>query len=476
MEKTLDTPAARHVPTPLPGMADTDPAWPNPAWAETVRRFSPRVELGPDCAPAPATADHVTDDQVRLVLDVSRLLAVPTELDPLLSRIAEITTVLLDCERASIFLYDKVSNELWTKVALGSREIRVPCHAGIVGHAFKSGEVVHVPEPYSDPRFNPEPDKRSGFVTRNLLSAPMAGVDGKPVGVIQAVNKRNAAFAPSDLSLIQLVAEQAGVAVQRHRLQLEALEIVALRHEMDLAKRTQEALIPKQPPCIPGIECCGWTLPASITGGDCFDLWRLSDGRLGILVADASGHGLAPALVVSQARTLVRAISEFESDPHRLLGHVNARLAEDLEWGQFVTAFLAFLSPGGVLHWSSAGHGPVLVRPAVGLPMQTLDPPVQPLGVLPTWTDRSPAPIPLERTGSLIVVTDGIFEATNAENEQLGIERMCETLDAHQHESPKQLLSNLRESVRTWYAGRDALDDQTIVIVQRGAADDQAVA
>jgi phosphoserine phosphatase RsbU/P len=129
-----------------------------------------------------------------------------------------------------------------------------------------------------------------------------------------------------------------------------------------------------------------------------------------------------------------------------------------------------------VLHWSSAGHGPVLVRPAVGLPMQTLDPPVQPLGVLPTWTDRSPAPIPLERTGSLIVVTDGIFEATNAENEQLGIERMCETLDAHQHETPKQLLSNLRESVRTWYAGRDALDDQTIVIVQRGAADDQAVA
>ena len=69
---------------------------------------------------------------------------------------------------------------------------------------------------------------------------------------------------------------------------------------------------------------------------------------------------------------------------------MNARLAEDLEWGQFVTAFLAFLSPGGVLHWSSAGHGPVLVRPAVGQPMRTLDPPVQPLGVLPTWTDRSP--------------------------------------------------------------------------------------
>src|SRR4051812_39694397 len=101
MEQTLDTNPAPFVPPP-PGMADTDPAWPNPAWAETVRRISPRVEDGPDgdcasVAKAPGSSGHVTDDQVRLVLDVSRLLAVPTELDPLLSRIAEITTSLLDC-------------------------------------------------------------------------------------------------------------------------------------------------------------------------------------------------------------------------------------------------------------------------------------------------------------------------------------------------------------------------------------------
>src|SRR5205085_11322368 len=137
--------------------------------------------------------------------------------------------------------------------------------------------------------------------------------------VIQAVNKKTATFNDTDRAMIQLLADQAGVAIQRYRLQLAALEIVALRREMDLAKKVQEKLIPKSPPDVPGLEATGWTRAASVTGGDCFDLWRMHDGRLGIFLGDASGHGLAPALVVSQVRTLVRAISETEPDPGRLL-------------------------------------------------------------------------------------------------------------------------------------------------------------
>src|SRR4051794_14389294 len=355
-----------------------DPTKADPARSDTGRVIAPRTGTA---------AAHVSDEQMRIILDVSRLLAVPVDLDRLLCRIAEVATELLGCERASIFLYDSSAKELWTKVALGmgSKEIRVNCTAGIVGHAFTHNLVVHVPEPYKDPRFNPAPDRKSGFVTRNLLSAPMVGVDGKPLGVIQAVNKKGGPFPPNDEPLTQLLAEQAGIALQRHRLQEQAMEIVALKHEMDLARRTQQALIPKEPPDVPGLDACGWTMPASTTGGDCFDLWQLPDGRLGILLADASGHGLAPALVVSQARTLVRALSEIEADPHELLARVNARLADDLEAGQFVTAFLGFLSPGGELRWSSAGHGPLFLRRRTGEPLETLEAPVQPLGVLSEW-------------------------------------------------------------------------------------------
>ncbi|HEX8913865.1 MAG TPA: GAF domain-containing SpoIIE family protein phosphatase, partial [Humisphaera sp.] len=426
-------------------------------------------------ATATATADdaaHVTDEQLKMILDLSRMLAVPTKLDVMLREVARTCCDLLDCERSSIFLYDAETRQLWTKVALGTGEIRVPATAGIVGAAFSSNALVRVDDPYADPRFNPEPDRRTGFVTRNLLSAPMADLDGRPLGVIQAVNKRGQTFGETDAALVRLLSDQAGVALQRQRLQDQATEAAALRHEMDLARKTQQALIPKQPPNVPGLTACGWTLPASVTGGDCFDLWKLPDGRLGILVADASGHGLGPALIVSQARTLVRALSDLLTDPHEVLALVNARLADDLDWGHFVTAFLGFLSPDGVLHWSSAGHGPLLVRTRPDGPVETLDPPVQPLGVVHKWFDPPAGPVTLEPGGQLYIVSDGIFEACHddAEGEQLGVERMLQIMDDHRAAEPQTLLAALRDAARDWYGKDEPQDDQTVVIVRRDVA------
>src|SRR5205085_11222713 len=124
--------------------------------------------------------------------------------------------------------------------------------------------------------------------------------------------------------------DQAGVAIQRFNLQRSAMESIALRKELDLAKRVQEAMIPKSMPDVPGLDAAGWTKAASVNGGDCFDLWKCPDGRLGILVADASGHGIAPALVVMQARTLVRTLSDTETNPLKLMVRINGRLVEDM--------------------------------------------------------------------------------------------------------------------------------------------------
>jgi phosphoserine phosphatase len=410
----------------------------------------------------------ISDEQMRLVLDVSRLLAVPTDIDDLLCRIAQAATVLLECERASIFLHDTRTNELWTKVALKAEgEIRFPSHKGIAGHCFTHAEVICVADPYHDPRFNPEPDRKSGFVTRNLLTAPMMDLDGKPLGAIQAVNKTDGPYTEADTSLIQLLAEQSGVAVQRHKLQMQAMEMVGLRHEMDLARATQQAMLPRHPPELRWIDAHGWNCPASITGGDCWDMWTLPDGRLGVFLADASGHGMGPALVVSQARTLVRAICDIDPDPHEMLKRVNQRLCEDLEWGRFVTAFLGFLSPDGWLHWSSAGHGPAMYRKDPDAPLELLDPPVPPLGVVEEWEDEPPTPIKLGPTGSLMLVSDGIFEAMTPTGEQFGVERMKGCLNAHRNRPSREMVDALCKAVHSWQHPQEPLDDQTIVIVQK---------
>ncbi len=403
---------------------------------------------------------------MKQVLDVTRLLAVTSDLDVLLRRIAEATCALLACERASIWLHDAEQNQLWTRVALGSGEIRVPAGAGIVGQIFANNRVLHIPNPYGDARFNPGPDRKSGFVTRNILGAPMLDLDGKPVGAIQALNKHDGSFDAMDETMVELLGDQAGVAVQRYALQQQAMVAVAMRNEMDLAKRVQQAMIPGAAPHLPNIDAAGWSKTASITGGDCYDLWKTSDGRLGIFLADATGHGIGPAMVVSQTRTLIRALCDREASPAALLACANARLNEDLDAGNFVTAFVGFLSSSGRLDWCSAGHGPVLLRLRDGEPLQSLDAGAPPLGVLPVFDPDPAEPAQLGTGGLLCVCSDGITESFAPNDEQFSVERFVQLIEAHLKTPLHELIAILQADLLSWQQIDEPKDDQTLVIAR----------
>jgi phosphoserine phosphatase len=417
--------------------------------------------------------DSITPDQVRLVRSVSRTLARNTDLELLLLQIAQATRDMLGCERASIFLHDPKTGEFWTKIALDSKEIRVPEKTGIVGAAFWTNQLLDVPDPYADARFNSENDRRTGFQTRNILAAPVSGTDGNPLGVIQAINKKGGPFATEDRNLLELLADQAGVAIQRHRFMVDAIRAASLEKEMDLARAVQEAMIPKNPPQIPGLEVAGWTKAASVTGGDVFDLWRTPDNRLGIFLGDASGHGLAPTLVVSQVRTLVRTLCEMDNDPFSILARINRRMACDLENGRFITAFLGFMSPDGRLDYCSAGHGPLIVRDSHGDCLRMLDPTLPPIGVLDEMPEDRADPLVLRHGGALLVLSDGIFEARDASGEMFGIERVCQTLEEHRALSTRQVIANLYQLVRVWQGREDPADDQTIVLAAPKAISDE---
>ncbi len=325
-------------------------------------------------------------------------------------------------------------------MALGAKEIRVPDTAGIVGHVFQSNETLCVPRPYDDPRFNRDIDKRSGFVTRNLLTVPARDMTRKQIGVLQVVNRIGGDFTDNDQAMIEILADQVGVAIQRHYLHEEVVKAAGLRHEMDLAKKVQEAMIPQSPPVVPGLLAVGWTLPASITGGDAYDLWAMPDGRMGIFVGDASGHGIGPALVVSQARTLVRALSEVDCDPTWLLKRINARLASDLEAGRFVTVFLGCVSPQGSLKWCSAGHGPIFLRKSAGEPFEMLDPTAPPIGIMPELECDVVPDVQFGSGGTLVVMSDGVFEARNPEGELFEVQRVLDLLNADPSSPADQIL------------------------------------
>jgi CHASE2 domain-containing sensor protein len=262
-------------------------------------------------------------------------------------------------------------------------------------------------------------------------------------------------------------------AIERNRI---AMEVAVINREMDLARQVQVALIPAAAPKTEGLEADGWAQTASVTGGDCYDMWHLPDGRLAVLLADASGHGLAPAMVVSELRTLVRALCEFESHPHGLLTRVNSRMAEDLESSRFVTVFLGFISPKGQVDWASAGQGPIYWRPDDGGELKELDSTGLPMGIEVDWiADAPPEPLQLGKSGMIIIFSDGIFEARAPNGEMFGVERVKDIISSTHGPCCTEVLSRLRCAVQAFQGRIEPIDDQTIVVVQRADGNQAAL-
>jgi len=163
-----------------------------------------------------------------LILDVTRRLMSITDLDALLRDIATVTTQLLDADRATIFIVDRERGEIWSRVALGTGagEIRQAIGVGIAGLVAATGDRVNIPDAYDDPRFNPEPDQRTGYRTKSLLTFPMTGQEGRVIGVFQVVNKNGGGrFTKDDEETLASLAASAAVAVENAQLVAEQRQL-----------------------------------------------------------------------------------------------------------------------------------------------------------------------------------------------------------------------------------------------------------
>ena len=154
-----------------------------------------------------------------LLLDVSNRLGVSKDLTEAIDLLVRLTTEAVGAERGSVFLYDAPRAELYSRVSEGRfrREIRMQSSAGVAGHVFAGGKGVIVEDAYSDPRFNRAVDSVTGFITKNILCVPLRTLKGEIVGVAELLNKHDGKFTDHDLDLLELMIEQAAVALEHHR-------------------------------------------------------------------------------------------------------------------------------------------------------------------------------------------------------------------------------------------------------------------
>ena len=155
-----------------------------------------------------------------LLLEVVSSIASEIFLEPLLQKIIDAATLLLEANRGSLFLYDPARSELYSRVAGGApiNEIRFPSNAGIAGECFTAGAPINIPDAYADSRFNPEVDKRTGYQTNNMLCMPITTQHGTRVGVMQILNKRAGSFGPGDERRLVAFCAQAAVSIENAQL------------------------------------------------------------------------------------------------------------------------------------------------------------------------------------------------------------------------------------------------------------------
>jgi serine phosphatase RsbU (regulator of sigma subunit) len=285
--------------------------------------------------------------------------------------------------------------------------------------------------------------------------------------VLQALNKKDGALSAYDVDLATTIGAQVGEVLEQAALREQALDRKRLQAEMDLARSIQQRLLPAASPQAQGLDIAGTNHPATETSGDYYDYVPLSDGRLGVVIADVTGHGLGAALVMTAARAFVRAACGGESDPGKVLAVCNNLLAQDLDAGNFLSLCLAAFDPAArTLQYSSAGHDPpLLYRPSENT-FAELESTGPLLGIVPGMDFAVSDELPLQPGDVLLFMTDGLFECMNDAEETFGKERLKDIVRAHAAESASAILTALLAATSAWTGGQPPRDDITVVVVK----------
>lgn len=186
------------------------------------------------------TRSEELEYRLQLLAKFGGLISQETNLSKLLDLIADQVEKILSAERCSIFILDKQTDELWSRLARGivGSEIRVPMGSGIVGWVAKTGQSLNIEDAYKSDEFNPEIDRITKFKTRNVLAVPLRNVKGKIIGVFEVINKINGNFTDEDEGLLNLISSLAAGAIESAQLyeslyqaQLETIYRLAITAE-----------------------------------------------------------------------------------------------------------------------------------------------------------------------------------------------------------------------------------------------------
>ncbi len=387
-----------------------------------------------------------------------------SDISGLLQINADLARDLTGADRCSLWLLDEAADELWTKVAHGVGEIRIPRKAGVVGACVAENRIVIVNDAALDARFLGRIDQTSDYHTKSLLAVPLRA-DGNVIGALQVLNKPGG-FSQHDADLLTFMAHYSAAEIQTERLRQEAEAAKLLRREMDLAREVQRNLLPHDARPVAGLDYAGFFQPARVVGGDYYDFLELPGGLFSVTLGDVSGKGIAAAVLMASIQTLLRSqLLQRRLPLSTLVAEVSQAVYLCSSSERYSTLFCGILdAQRRQLTYVNAGHqSPSLLRKNGQL--ERLGASGPPVGLFPSM-HFDEATVPVNEGDLLLCISDGVSETVNAKDEMWDEREVDQVLLETAGASASEVIERIVQKVRRYSIGAEQFDDMTVAAVR----------
>lgn len=300
-------------------------------------------------------------------------------------------------------------------------------------------------------------------IVRYVVSRPAASDENKIIGVLYLDGREKATLlSRATRTSLETFATEAALAIESARLYAESAEKARLERDLRVAAEIQRALLPEPRFEGPGIDLAAVTVPCRTIGGDFYDYLDVGEGRFGFTLGDVSGKGPPAALLAAAVQSIFAAQAALGGNPAETMTRINRALLRRAIEARFATMFYAVLWSDGRLSYCNAGHESPII---VGRTQRSLDTGGVVLGLFDN-AKYEVETVQLEPGDTIVVFSDGVSEARNHADEELGRERLVTALGSVRDISSEATLEKLLAAVRDFTAGAPQADDVTALVLR----------
>jgi len=408
-------------------------------------------------------------EEINLLYSISEILGRTVSLEKGAETILREVSETVGARRAAILAHDPDSDSLVVIARLGGEGIATPPIAlddecSVSAHVFRTLHST-VAEEGQMPCGAEAGFRRGAMLTVPILWTTQEG--SEPLGVVNLSDRRSGQpFTAGDQKLITAIASQIGAAIQNARLVSQSLEQERLQREMQLAHDLQMKLLPDAAHVAPEAEVAARVVPTEDVGGDFYNLYRLSGGRIGVMIGDVSGHGYQAALIMALTMSASAIHAQGTDDPAEMLRRLHQSVKEELSTTEmFVSALYAVVDrEQRVLRYGNTGHPHAFVVGRDGT-VERLAAGGPPLGM----ADEAPESVtrPWDVGGDVLVLfTDGITDARNREGQRLDEWPVLDCVVRHRDEPAAQIAGRIFALLDNYTGDTPRRDDLTLVILK----------